>query len=168
MTLNRDKSPCSEEGSEIQDIRDKTAKGYLHEMEGDVMPECQNVHDIPCLIPQAKDLLTLDERKSLRQCSTMSQYKCMYSRLYSVKHAQESVPKCTTTSASVKYEQYDNIGTNFTTGLMIYLMDQTVESTTEYYLYDFPAIVSAVGGNMGLFLGFSCYSTGKSLMDRFL
>ena len=57
---------------------------------------------------------------------------------------------------------------NVTTMLMIYLMGPTIESTTEYYLYDFAAIVSAVGGNMGLFLGFSCYSTGKSLMDRFL
>ena len=52
--------------------------------------------------------------------------------------------------------------------MFVCLTDYTIETTTEYYLYDFPAIVSAVGGNLGLFLGFSCYSTGKSLMDRFL
>ena len=57
---------------------------------------------------------------------------------------------------------------NVTSAALNYLADQTVETTTEYLLYDFPAIVSAVGGNLGLFLGFSCYSTGKSLMDRFL
>ena len=59
-------------------------------------------------------------------------------------------------------------GMNVTIGMFVYLMEYTIETTTEYYLYDFPAIVSAVGGNLGLFLGFSCYSTGKSLMDRFL
>ena len=57
---------------------------------------------------------------------------------------------------------------NATTGLWIYLMDDKVDTTTEYYLYDFATIVSAVGGNLGLFLGFSCYSIGKSFLDRFL
>ena len=52
--------------------------------------------------------------------------------------------------------------------LLIYLTDHTVTTTMEYYLYDLPAIVSAVGGNLGLFLGFSCYGMGKSLMDRYL
>ena len=52
--------------------------------------------------------------------------------------------------------------------LLIYLMDHTVSTTMEYYLYDFPAIVSAVGGNLGLLLGFSCYGMGKSLMERYL
>jgi hypothetical protein len=28
----------------------------------------------------------------------------------------------------------------------------------EYLLYDFNAIISAVGGNLGLFVGFSCLS----------
>ena len=170
VTLNRRESTCNE-GSEAQDIRDQTAKSYLHGMEGDMMLECRNVRDIPCLIPHANDLLTLNEQKSQGQCSTLSQYNCMYARLtMATKHAQQSVKKCKMSSVSVKYEPYENMveSLNVTTRLMSYLMDHAVTSTTEYYLYDFAAIVSAVGGNMGLFLGFSCYSTGKSLMDRFL
>ena len=49
-----------------------------------------------------------------------------------------------------------------------YLEDTTIKVVNEYYLYDFPAIVSAVGGSMGLFLGFSFYSSAKNLLDRFV
>ena len=50
----------------------------------------------------------------------------------------------------------------------MYLADLRVVRHTEKYLYDFPAIISAVGGSMGLFLGFSFYAMGKNLIDRLL
>ena len=50
----------------------------------------------------------------------------------------------------------------------MYLADLRVVRYTEKYLYDFPAIISAVGGSMGLFLGFSFYAMGKNLIDRLL
>ena len=33
-------------------------------------------------------------------------------------------------------------------------------------MYDINAVVAAVGGSLGLFLGFSCYEYGKKLIDR--
>ena len=170
-------------------MRNKIVSGYLHDTTEEQF-ECENVDGIPCMIPQAKDLLSLDEQKSLHQCSTFYQYNCMLTRLMSsTKSANNIVKMCKTTSVYVDKEDYDGtstvryaqslqysifkylclqFGMNVTTGMMIYLMDHKIESTREYLLYDFPAIVSAVGGNLGLFLGFSCFSTGKSIMDRYL
>ena len=52
--------------------------------------------------------------------------------------------------------------------ISMYLADLRVVRYTEKYLYDIPAIISAVGGSMGLFLGFSFYAMGKNLIDRLL
>ncbi len=35
----------------------------------------------------------------------------------------------------------------------------------EYLVYDDTAIVASVGGGLGLFLGFSCLSSARSLVD---
>ena len=106
--MNRPESPCDGDGnSEAKEVRDNTVKGYLHGIGGDM--ECQTVNDIPCMIPHAKDLLTFDEQKSLKQCSTLLQYNCMFGRIRSaVKHAHKSVKKCATSSVSVGYEVYDD------------------------------------------------------------
>ena len=37
----------------------------------------------------------------------------------------------------------------------------TVLNFNDYRLYDFGTIVAAVGGSMGLFLGFSCFQCGR-------
>lgn len=44
-------------------------------------------------------------------------------------------------------------------GTMYVYMSTTLETAEEYLLFDGNAIVSAVGGSLGLFLGFSCLST---------
>jgi hypothetical protein len=36
----------------------------------------------------------------------------------------------------------------------------------EYKLHDLSTIIAAVGGSMGLFLGFSCFQCGKDLIER--
>ena len=52
--------------------------------------------------------------------------------------------------------------------LVLSLRDFQVIRYTEKYLYDFSAIISAVGGSMGLFLGFSFYAMSKNLVNRVL
>ncbi len=42
-------------------------------------------------------------------------------------------------------------------GFWLYYGDGHVKVEEEYRLMDFPAIVSATGGSLGLFLGLSCY-----------
>ena len=41
----------------------------------------------------------------------------------------------------------------------------TVLNYEQVLIYDFNAILAAVGGSLGLFLGFSCYQCGKGLID---
>lgn len=65
----------------------------------------------------------------------------------------------------LKQQDIENVTT---TMLDIYVWDNAVKKTYDYYLYDGSSIVAAVGGNLGLFLGFSCYSLGKDLIDRFI
>lgn len=45
------------------------------------------------------------------------------------------------------------------TGVYLFYADTRVRTTEEYLLFDFGAIVTAVGGSLGLFLGFSCWQT---------
>ncbi len=55
------------------------------------------------------------------------------------------------------------------TGLFVY-MSNNVETVEEYLLFDASEIVTAVGGSLGLFLGFSCLSVVSyfgSLFARF-
>jgi hypothetical protein len=39
------------------------------------------------------------------------------------------------------------------------------EIKSESFLVDFGVLVSSVGGNLGLFLGFSCYTTFAMILD---
>ena len=45
--------------------------------------------------------------------------------------------------------------------------DTNVAISSEYVLYDFNAIVTSVGGSLGLFLGFSCWQFICKLIDVF-
>ena len=83
MSLNRPSSQCNGDNSHAQLFMKGLADVYLNGM------ECQNVGGIPCMIPQAKDLLTLDEQKRLQPCLSWAQYDCMLRRLSS----QDAVPE---------------------------------------------------------------------------
>ncbi len=47
----------------------------------------------------------------------------------------------------------------------IFYGSTAVISYAEVDLYDFGTIVGAVGGSLGLFLGFSCFECGRWLID---
>jgi len=46
-----------------------------------------------------------------------------------------------------------------------YYETSITETKTETFLVDFGVLVSAVGGSLGLFLGFSCYAALISLLE---
>ncbi len=54
---------------------------------------------------------------------------------------------------------------NYMIRIQVYYKSTSVIILEEYRLFDFNAIVAAFGGAMGLFLGFSCFSTGAYLID---
>ena len=108
VKLDRSVSPCQGDGaSEARARRVNNVKCYLHGI--GVELKCHNVSGIPCLIPHAKDMITINEQKSLHQCSTVRQYNCMFERLrYCVKYADKNTMKqCSTSSVSVDYEEYN-------------------------------------------------------------
>ncbi len=49
--------------------------------------------------------------------------------------------------------------------LVLFYRTSRVGHTKEVVLYDFGSIVAAVGGSLGLFLGFSCLDTGRKLLE---
>ncbi len=58
-------------------------------------------------------------------------------------------------------------GDNVTTTTTLYLyQSNSYETAEEYLLFDDNAIVAAVGGSLGLFLGFSCLSVLTALAKK--
>ena len=48
----------------------------------------------------------------------------------------------------------------------VYPVDELIEDQVETLIYDFGGFVAAAGGNLGLFLGFSCLSVTFAAVDR--
>jgi hypothetical protein len=40
-----------------------------------------------------------------------------------------------------------------------------VTTSTEYYIYDFTAVVASIGGGIGMFLGFSCFGVASKAVS---
>ena len=57
-------------------------------------------------------------------------------------------------------------GKNWTTALRIKYDSYTVFYYKERLVYDIYAIIAAVGGSLGLFLGLSCYNIGTRLIEK--
>ena len=51
-----------------------------------------------------------------------------------------------------------------TTTIAIAYSTLVVEESTERLVYDFENLLTAIGGNLGLFLGFSCFSSSMFLI----
>lgn len=48
---------------------------------------------------------------------------------------------------------------------ILYYESLMTETKTDKVLVDIGVLVSAVGGNLGLFLGFSCFATLSKILD---
>ena len=53
------------------------------------------------------------------------------------------------------------------TTIVLYYPSTKVKTQTEYYVYSFSGIVGAVGGSLGMFLGFSFWQFGGDLVKKF-
>ena len=56
------------------------------------------------------------------------------------------------------------VATN-TTGLTIAYSSLLIEERVETYVYDMENLLTSIGGNLGLFLGFSCFSSILVLLE---
>ena len=81
-------------------------------------------------------------------CQTSKQSKCFYEVLKSVKDRIEAKP-CTKLQYKVTFVK------NQATFIMRFAIPSRVSVNEEYLVYDLVAVVSAIGGTLGLCIGFS-------------
>ena len=48
----------------------------------------------------------------------------------------------------------------------MYYAQTEVQVKEEFLIYDLNAIVAAIGGSLGLFLGFSCYEVARGGLEK--
>ena len=125
-----------------------------------------------CLVPQAQILL---EGLNVSVCTTPESAKCMMDHLYhkifrapidspAVTGCQES---CTKTSYQMDFRADPSQLGNINNSHVFLLYDQTdINVREEVLLFDFGAILAAVGGSLGLFLGFSCRGFLMHFVER--
>jgi hypothetical protein len=134
-------------------------------------------HCINCYHPYFSTLESLTPA-NLPLCSNVSQvsevFLCVYDAIARVR-AESCLDPCHKTEYEIAKRPFF-LGGKATGMAFIYLYfkDIELEVRREYVLFDFNAILSAVGGSMGLFLGFSfldcsvavCWSAKRWWMQR--
>ena len=113
-------------------------------------------------------------RPNIPSCKTAADAQCMTSawRVAMAASLSPIAGKCRRACHIPKYTVHSvpvaggRAGSN-ESRLMVYFANFGVTLTTEYLTYDFSAIVSAVGGSLGLFLGFSCLDGAQKLLGLF-
>jgi hypothetical protein len=133
-----------------------------------------------CSVAPIRDLAT----DGLPECSDMkSAVDAYYSLLSNIRFLHLNFPvngcpvPCTQVSYKVEYDYfYQNTATNPRKvgpdtedrfRLKIYYKTLNIEEKTEALVYDFGTFLAAIGGNLGLFLGFSCLSLLLILISMF-
>ena len=120
-----------------------------------------------CKIPQIETLLE-QTGYNLDTCNitTLALYQCIYSKAAQAgltKRAENCQNPCKSTSyeistASIKHPQNITI-------LSFQFISTDIEIHEELFIYNFSAIVSSIGGLLGLFVGVSFLDIGLVLVD---
>ncbi len=102
-------------------------------------------------------------------CATEEEWNCSkkaYTEIYR-NHVNPTYTGCqrscryTRFTADKRLDVTKNLGNK--TFIFVYYHTTRVMVYEDYLLFDFGSIVSAVGGSLGLFLGFSCWQMVKGL-----
>ena len=151
---------------------------------------CPNISE-PCWIPQIDSIVSHTTTSKLNQCDTMEEYMCM---LLTLMKSRESIKKqCIKSCKSENYnilprtgslERFTKVcwveiiihgekvnvphpqdGHNYWKILLKLKLDSyTVFKYKERKFNDIISVVAAIGGSLGLFLGFSCYQLCSKLI----
>ena len=112
--------------------------------------------------------LGTNENLTLSLCSTMEENYCMFDAL--VLAHNEATSKCQLSCIQRQFRSLiTSIYTFDKTTPVISVNFATTEITTneEYLIYDFSGIVGSLGGNLGLFIGFSFRDMFSFIIDLF-
>ena len=130
-----------------------------------------------CKIPQAATILEYgnqEEVRKLPECKTAKSYFAMLNFLttagYLSKNTFSCLPSCATSSFKTTVFEIDAIQPKFPNASVCIVAQYLTTGVThyeEYLLLDFIAIVAAVGGALGLFVGFSFFDCAKYFVDKF-
>ena len=123
-----------------------------------------------CWIPQADLFIKQMNDTSIEACRTRPEMKKMEEELYdimsmSLRRIPSCLEPCTTEHIQMKQKENTFFTDNYTE-IYFYWENLDVLIEEEYLLMDLNAIVSAVGGSLGLFLGFSCLDFLLKLLSR--
>lgn len=161
--INREHLPCKNYKNELEFT--VCGKKALWKMIGS---------KINCTIPGLKEIIPLDS--DIPKCDSFERGRETYNSIKSISSFTLGLPNlncdipCTHKSFNVqikfvhKNAYIDVDGStapyvNTTVALAIHYNSLLVEERSEAYIYDFESLMTSIGGNLGLFLGFSCFST---------
>ena len=151
---------------------------------------CDTAENIPCWVPQIKDILDPEKSKLLKKCPTVWDFTCETNFLvYAWKYGPSMCPKpCknwrfkSNDAGSSKMASYLGANVNyvmsFASDIVLREEERKVKPTKQITIkvfvqpshsqqvMDVPTIVGSVGGSLGLFLGFSCLSSTLMILKR--
>ena len=115
-----------------------------------------------CLIPQAKDIVNFD----LDQCTTKEEYDCMLKLLKTDPDLRNEV--CPNPCWEITYKTLSKSlpqdMAKFAI-LMMYYKSNHYSLLEEYLVFDSSSILVALGGSLGLFLGFSFFQCATAIVN---
>ena len=165
LKIQRDENKCRD-----YDDNDSQSKCYLENVlakkfeNESIINDCINVTKI-CLIPQAKDIVDFD----LEQCTTKEQYDCMLSLLKT--DPDERNEMCPNPCMEISYKTLSKSlpqdMSKFAI-LMMYYKSNHYSLLEEYLVFDSAAILVALGGSLGLFLGFSFFQCATAIVNNII
>ena len=130
-----------------------------------------------CVIPQGKNVFEMARANpefptEMSQCQTKDEYVCMMNWLGNeeihLKRNMQCPKPCTEithniiTSKSIPAPFIEDYNESITVAYLYYESNNMI-LLEEYLVFDFSAILVAIGGSMGLFLGFSFLQCGTAL-----
>ncbi len=127
-----------------------------------------------CRIPQAETIFALTDNQTVKdspECPDISEYFCMKNTLsFNMKKLEEHCPhQCNIRSVHANMKVNDLSGDESIDQILIqlYFQDNIIHTLDEYLVFDFNSILTAAGGSMGLFLGFSFFDFGIMMAEHF-
>ena len=109
-----------------------------------------------CNVPQLQDILELSNLTGLSPCTDQAEYECMITllRTHPVPRDEKCKPECNTISFETRSKSFPLPKKNQAM-LSLYFDSNHMTTFDEYLIFDDLGVLVAVGGSLGLFLGFS-------------
>ena len=124
----------------------------------------------PCLFPFFSTILENRELKNNQSVcesreAVVTSYNCVFSAIFDGRDSCKT--PCNVWNYDLSYRKIALLGKQGNSShLSFYFKHLEVEEQKEYVLFDLEAILAAVGGSMGMFLGFSFLDFGLKIMAK--